>query len=137
MNAHEFLISPIGFLAPEKLLDGLTAKEAEQRPKEGMHSVAEIVAHLSFWQDWFYARCSNRRAEMVASAADGWPPVAPGSWPELRSRFLDRLQQLASLADGDVTKPVTPAIEFRRLRITRLTTRSFMWRRTTRTIWDR
>ena len=112
MNAQEFLISPIGYLAPEKLLDGLSASDAEHRVSGGVHSVAEIVAHLNFWQDWFHARCTRQRAPMVSSAADGWPAVAPGSWPELRSRFLGRLQQLAALADGDVSKPVTPAIEF-------------------------
>jgi uncharacterized damage-inducible protein DinB len=112
MNAHEFLIAPIGYLAPDKLLDGLSATQAEQRAREGLHSVAEIVAHLGFWQDWFYARCTSQPAPMVHSAADGWPSVAAGSWPALRSRFLDRLQQLAALADGDVTRPVTPPIEF-------------------------
>ena len=112
MNAHEFLIAPIGYLAPDKLLDGLSATEAEHRVTEGMHTVAEIVAHLSFWQDWFHARCTSQPAPMVISAADGWPRVAPRSWPELRSRFLERLHQLAALAEGDVTKPVTPAIEF-------------------------
>jgi uncharacterized damage-inducible protein DinB len=38
--------------------------------------------------------------------------VAPGSWPEVRARFIDRLQALAALADGDVTAPLTPPIEF-------------------------
>jgi len=49
---------------------------------------------------------------MVTTAAAGWPAVAPGSWPDVRARFLSRLQQLAALADGDVTRPVTPPIEF-------------------------
>src|SRR5688572_10199337 len=111
MNAREFLVSPIGYLAPEKLLDGLDATDADHR-STGLHSVAEIVAHLSFWQDWFYARCTSQPAPMVSSALAGWPEVRPGSLPGLRSRFLDRLQQLAALADGDVTRPITPAIEF-------------------------
>ena len=112
MNAHEFLVSPIGYLAPDKLLDGIDAGDAERRIKDGLHSVAEIVAHLSFWQDWFYARCTSQPAPMVTTAAAGWPAVAPGSWSDVRARFLNRLQQLAALADGDVTRPVTPPIEF-------------------------
>jgi uncharacterized damage-inducible protein DinB len=44
--------------------------------------------------------------------------VPAGSWPELRARFLDRLQALAALADGDVAAtaataaPLAPPIEF-------------------------
>ena len=112
MNAQEFLISPIGYLAPEKLLDGLSAADAERRINVEVHSVAEVVSHLSFWQDWFYARCTGAHAPMVSSAAAGWPAVSSGSWPDLRLRFLNRLQQIAALAEGDVTRPLTPAIEF-------------------------
>ena len=43
MNAHEFLVSPIGYLAPDKLLDGIDAGDAERRIKDGLHSVAEIA----------------------------------------------------------------------------------------------
>lgn len=115
MNLREFLTSPIAYLAPDKVLDGLTAAEAERKSAGVEHSVAEIVAHLAFWQDWFHLRCTGRAEPMISSAAAGWPAVVPGSWPERRARFLDRLQALAALADGDVAAtaaPLTPPIEF-------------------------
>jgi uncharacterized damage-inducible protein DinB len=112
VELREFLLEPIGYLAPAKALDGLTVADAERRVKRLPHSIAEIVAHLAFWQDWFLARCSGQAIGMVASAADGWPAVAAGSWPTLRSRFLQHLDQLSGLAHGDATKPITPPIEF-------------------------
>ena len=112
MNVREFLISPIAYLAPEKALEGLSAAEAERHVTGAPHSVAEIVSHLAFWQDWFYARCVGQAMPMVPSAAAGWPAVPPDSWAAVRSRFVDRLQELAVLAEGDVTKPVTPPLEF-------------------------
>jgi uncharacterized damage-inducible protein DinB len=112
MNIREFLSSPLAHLAPEKVLDGLSAEDAERRITGAPHSIAEIVAHLAFWQDWFYARCIGQAIPLVASAAAGWPPTTTGSWPLVQSRFIDRLQQLAALADGDVTRPVKPSIEF-------------------------
>jgi uncharacterized damage-inducible protein DinB len=112
MNVREFLTSPIAYLAPEKALEGLSAGDAERRVPGTPHSVAQIVAHLAFWQDWFYARCLGRPMPMVSSAAAGWPAVPAGSWPDVRSRFVDRLQQLAALADADATRPVVPPIEF-------------------------
>lgn len=112
MNMREFLLSPIGFLAPEKTLEGLSNADAERHINGAPHSVAEIVAHLAFWQDWFYARCLGQPMPMVDSAAAGWPAVQGDSWPVVRSRFTDRLQQLTSLAEGDMAKPVSPSIEF-------------------------
>lgn len=112
MNVREFLTSPTAYLAPEKALEGLSAAQAERHVTGTPHSIAEIVAHLGFWQDWFYRRCLGQAAPMVSSAAIGWPAVPADSWPVVRSGFLNRLQQLAVLADGNLTKPVTPAIQF-------------------------
>ena len=50
MNLHEFLVSPVAYLAPEKVLEGLSAADAERRLPGDLHSVAEIVAHLTFWE---------------------------------------------------------------------------------------
>ena len=112
VNLREFLIDPVGYLAPEKALDGLSAADAERHVTGVTHSVAELVAHLAFWQDWFHARCTGDAQPMVASAAAGWPAVSAGAWPTVRSRFGARLQQLGALADGDVARPVTPPIGF-------------------------
>lgn len=112
MNVGEFLTSPIAYLAPERALDGLSTADAERHVTGAPHSVAEIVAHLAFWQDWFYARCLGQPMPMISSAAAGWPSVPADSWSVVRSRFVGRLQQLSALAEGDVTKPVTPSIEF-------------------------
>jgi uncharacterized damage-inducible protein DinB len=112
MNLREFLVSPLAHLAPAKILDGLDAEAAESRIRGAPHSIAEIVAHVAFWQDWFHARCVGEALPLVASAAEGWPAAAPGLWPEIRSRFCARLEQLADLGAGDLSKPLAPPIEF-------------------------
>ena len=112
MELREFLVEPIGYLAPGKALEGLDAADAERRVSGLPHSIAEIVAHLAFWQEWFLGRCSGNPKGMVTSAAHGWPAVTEGSWPHHRSRFLQTLDQLAELSERDVTKLVTPPIEF-------------------------
>ena len=112
MNLREFLSSPITHLAPAKALDGLDATAAEGHLPGAPHSIAEIVAHMAFWQDWFYARCTGNSVPIVASAAAGWPAVTHDSWPAIRSQFGERLEQLASLSDGDLSKRVEPPIAF-------------------------
>jgi uncharacterized damage-inducible protein DinB len=112
MNVREHLLSTHAHLPAQPALDGLTAADAERRVSGLPHSIAEIVAHMAFWQDWWHKRCVGKPAPLPASAAFGWPPVKPNSWPELQSQFLDRQQQLVALGDGDVSKTVTPPVEF-------------------------
>jgi hypothetical protein len=73
MNAHELLTEPIGFLAPARALEGLSPDFAERRVDGAPHSIAEIVAHLNFWQIWFIRRAEGMAAPMVQHAAEGWP----------------------------------------------------------------
>ena len=112
MNYREHLSSSVAYLAPAKALEGLATEDAERRLSGAPHSIAEIVAHMAFWQDWFLARCLGHGAGMATSAAEGWPAVAPGSWPEVRMRFLDGLRNLAELPAAAHTTPITPPIEF-------------------------
>ena len=75
------------------------------------HSIAQIVAHMTFWQELFAARCEGVAEAMPATAASGWPDVAAGSWPAQRDRFLAGLDRV--LAAGKTPdRAISPAIEF-------------------------
>jgi uncharacterized damage-inducible protein DinB len=80
-------------LQPVDLLDGLSPEQANTRPEGLPHSIAEIVAHLCFWQEWFNTCLLQGYPGLPAEPAIGWP--APGNWEELRARFL------AALAEGE------------------------------------
>ena len=112
MDFHEFLLSPVAYLAPEKTLDGLSTAGAARRITGTSHSIAELVVHMSFWQEWFYSRCQGTAVPPAATAAEGWPAVTPGKWPDIRSRFISRLNEIAKLAEADTSRSITPAIEF-------------------------
>ena len=114
MNARELLLEPFEFLAPERALDGLAPDLAERRLEGANHSIAEIVAHMTFWQDWFSRRGAGEDAPMIAHAAEGWPAVAPGSWLIVRQHLLDGLSGLVAWADaaGDLEIPLAPPIQF-------------------------
>ena len=112
VNYREFLVSPFAYLAPGKIIEGLSVDVAERQHAGLSHSIAEIVAHLAYWQDWFNDRCVGRATPMPGAAASGWPQVPPGSWPQLHDRFLTGLQQLAEFSEEAATAPVSPPIEF-------------------------
>jgi uncharacterized damage-inducible protein DinB len=101
----------VAHLVPLAIIDGLSADDAERRVDRVLHSVAELVAHLAFWQDWFCDRCEGRAIPPASTAAAGWRAVPAGTWPDVRARFaagLDRAVALGAQAD----RPVAPAIEF-------------------------
>ena len=75
-----------------------------------MHSVSEIVAHMCFWQEWFCDRCDGLGRPIPAHAAEGWPAVAPGSWPHLHERFMAGLSRAVQLEKrGD--ERIAPVVE--------------------------
>jgi len=110
MHPRELLIDTVAHIPTARALEGLSITDAEQHTTGLAHSIAEIVAHMSFWQDWFCDRCAGSATPIAATAALGWPDVSTGSWPSLHARFLSGLERAAAL-DG-LDNPVAPAIEF-------------------------
>jgi uncharacterized damage-inducible protein DinB len=112
MNARELLIETSPSIAPARALEALDAGQAERR-QGSLHTIAEIVSHLAFWQDWFRTRCEGGTAPMPASAALGWQTPAPGTWPSVREGFLDGLERLVALGEReDRGRALAPPLEF-------------------------
>ena len=111
---RELLTDTFAYIPPARALESLTVDAAERRIPGASHSIAEIVAHLDFWQRWFCARCEGTDEPMVTSAASGWPGVAAGSWKQLEEQFLAGLERTAALGDdaSRLEQRVTPAIQF-------------------------
>jgi hypothetical protein len=74
------------------------------------HTIAEIVAHLDFWQSWFCRRCEGIDEPPAKSAAIGWPDPARGSWPDLREKFRSGLERIAELGASGGDRPISPPI---------------------------
>ena len=82
-----------GFLGPAAVLDGLTAEQALAKPHGLPHSIAEIVAHMCYWQEWFNGCAVAGFTGIPEHAADGWPAVAADGWDAVRTRYLAAIEQ--------------------------------------------
>lgn len=116
MRLHSILRGAHSYLAPQASLAGLSGEHAARRAGNRGHSIAEIVAHMAFWQDWFLDRCDGIATPVPAPAAIGWPAVQDDQWNTVLKRFEAGFQRALRLADDDRTRqPVSPPIEFEHL----------------------
>jgi uncharacterized damage-inducible protein DinB len=101
-------------IQPAATVDDLSPDDAVVRVAGAPHSIAEIIAHVAFWQDWFLARCRREPRAMVTSAAQGWPQIDAAGWSELRTRFLADVDAAVALSEdpGRIAQPLSPPIDF-------------------------
>jgi uncharacterized damage-inducible protein DinB len=99
------------FLGPAAILDGLTADQAHARPHGLPHSIAEIVAHICYWQEWFNSCASAGFTGIAEHSVDGWPAVPSDGWNALRTRFLSSIQEAQRIAaeSDSLGGPLLPA----------------------------
>jgi uncharacterized damage-inducible protein DinB len=113
MDPRALLADTTPYLSPRLVLDGLSPDLAERRVAGAPHTVADIVAHMTFWQEWFRRRCEGTAGPMPASAALGWVAPAAGGWETVRARFLEGLERLVELGTAaDPGRRIDPPIEF-------------------------
>ncbi|AWN24573.1 DinB family protein [Deinococcus irradiatisoli] len=80
----------------QRALGGLSAEDASKVPAALPHSVAEVVAHVQFWQVYLLRVFRGERPSWPGSAAEGWPD--PGEWEILRTEFLRDQEALSAYA---------------------------------------
>lgn len=111
MSPRELLIETTPSIAPARALEALLPEQADLR-HGSLHTIAEIVSHLAFWQDWFRGRCEGGTDPMPASAALGWKTPVAGTWPEVRERFLAGLDRLVAFGEReDPSRVLAPPLD--------------------------
>ena len=80
-------------LDPAAILDGLTDAQAQTKPHGLPYSIADVVAHLCFWQEWFNACVVSGFTGIPQHSVDGWPAAPAGGWDALRKRYLRSIEE--------------------------------------------
>ena len=118
MQHRSILRGAHAYLSPAAALAGLDPEIAARKPPEAEHSIAEIVAHMAFWQDWFLDRCDGKPRPSPAHADIGWPAVTSVRWDVVLQRFTDGFDRALALANSDerMSQPIAPSLEFDHLK---------------------
>jgi uncharacterized damage-inducible protein DinB len=97
-------------LEPGAVLDGLTADQAHAKPQGLPHSIAALVAHMCYWQEWFNGCAVVGFTGIAEHAVDGWPAVSPDGWDALRARYLHSVAEAKRIAaeSRSLGDPVLP-----------------------------
>ena len=98
------------YLGPAAVLDGLTVEQAHAKPSGLPHSIAEIVAHLCYWQEWFNGCAEAGFTGLPEHAADGWPAVPGDEWDAVRARYLASIEEAKRIAfaSGSLSEALLP-----------------------------
>lgn len=86
------------FVPPSRALNGLSAEVAGRRLEGVPHTIAELVAHLRFWQLYTLSLARGEQGVVPQHAEGGWPKTDGTDWDALRQSFLDGLNELKRVA---------------------------------------
>lgn len=91
-----------------EILTGISAEQAAARPFRQVHSIWEIVLHVSAWQRTVRERLEGRPIEALPDEVD-WPEVgdrSPSAWAdaieELRAEYEQLRDEALRWADRDL-----------------------------------
>jgi uncharacterized damage-inducible protein DinB len=86
------------YLRPAAVLEGLSEEQVHVKPHGLPHSIAEIVAHMCYWQEWFNGCAEAGFAGVPEHAVEGWPVPSSGGWAALRERYLRAIETAKRIA---------------------------------------
>lgn len=96
------------FVGVEAALSGLDGAVAARRPENLPHSVAELVAHVNWWNRWMLDVIEGGQAMPYPKhAAETWPAVGEADWGRIKAEFYELLARIDThTARPDLANPV-------------------------------
>ena len=87
------------FLSPASILTDLTEEQATTVPPGSPYSIAQVLAHMHYWQGGRLAKMRGETWPEAQHLADTFASPAPGTWNQLVSVFLSDLEAIKKMAD--------------------------------------
>ncbi len=90
------------FASYENALDAISGAQAARVPAGAPYSVAAVLGHMVFWQDFMLARVEGPPLPEPAHDPEGWPEVTVDTFEDWKRRFFEGLERARTLARDPV-----------------------------------
>ncbi|PPK98290.1 DinB family protein [Parapedobacter indicus] len=83
-----------------KKLDSITEEQAFIKPLPSLHSVAELVAHITAWNEDLILKIKNGVGQLDFTDEPNWPAnnwLKELGWNEIRKRYEDSVSEIVNL----------------------------------------
>lgn len=87
------------FLSPQAILTDLTEAQASTVPAGSPYSIAQVLAHMHYWQGGRFAKLRGEEWPEAAHLIDTFALPSPGGWDALVTAFLRDLDSVKALAN--------------------------------------
>jgi uncharacterized damage-inducible protein DinB len=94
-----------GWFTPASLaLEGISAEQAIDIPVEGFNSIASVVMHMSYWQEFLLRRLSGKMTDDLKNDprqdwSSKFDPWNNQTWETVRERLFSTNKELAELIE--------------------------------------
>ena len=81
----------------DKKLAAITAKEAFKRPLPNIHSVAELIAHLTSWRKDMILKIQTGKGSLTTDGHENWPTnseLESIGWEKLKEAYKNSLSDV-------------------------------------------
>ena len=95
-----------------ELLDGVSARQAAQRPLGAAHTIWELVLHIAVWEDVVRRRLGGEQISELAADRD-WPQLhdrGEASWRETLEALERGHQRLLAAVEGLTDQRLTETV---------------------------
>ena len=95
------------FVNAPGLLNDLSAEQATREIDGVNHTIARVVAHLGYWQNWTYDGITGSPRPYPESNEVTFPGVDEGEWQACKDNFFEGLAAIKTLCSNPtlLTKP--------------------------------
>jgi len=86
------------FTPATRALEGLTPEQAVAKLDGWPHSIAQVVAHMLYWQQSDFETIETGSEPEDPTPAEDFPTVAAEDWPRVKDAFLASLERSKAMA---------------------------------------
>ena len=86
------------FPPPKRILSNVKAEDAARVPAGFKYSILTLTEHNNLWNGiWLGRLVDRKRPDMT----EDWRVPKPAEWPEIRSRFLEGMEEALAIAEAN------------------------------------